>query len=99
MTDLSFAPRGSKAEIEEGDRLSPKFDADGLVTAVTVDADDGMMRQVFTNLLKNAGDVVKSGEAISTVGNSGGQDTAALYFAIRQQGRPSDPTQWCRAQG
>ncbi|MEC6744477.1 murein hydrolase activator EnvC [Pseudomonas qingdaonensis] len=51
------------------------------------------------SLLKNAGDVVKSGEAISTVGNSGGQDTAALYFAIRQQGRPSDPTQWCRAQG
>ena len=50
-------------------------------------------------LLKSAGDVVKSGEAISTVGDSGGQDTSALYFAIRQQGRPSDPTQWCRAQG
>ena len=37
----SFAPRGSTAEIEEGDRLSPKFDADGLITAVAVDADDG----------------------------------------------------------
>ena len=24
---------------------------------------------------------------------------AALYFAIRQHGRPSDPAQWCRAQG
>ena len=50
-------------------------------------------------LLKEAGDVVKAGESISTVGNSGGQDTPALYFAIRQQGRPSDPAQWCHAQG
>lgn len=50
-------------------------------------------------LLKAAGDVVKAGESISTVGNSGGQDTPALYFAIRQQGRPSDPAQWCRTQG
>ncbi|HDS1696709.1 MULTISPECIES: murein hydrolase activator EnvC [unclassified Pseudomonas] len=48
------------------------------------------------SLLKNAGDIVKAGEAISTVGNSGGQDTTGLYFAIRQQGRPTDPSQWCR---
>ena len=51
------------------------------------------------SLLKQAGDVVKAGEAISTVGNSGGQEATALYFAIRQQGRPSDPAQWCRTQG
>ncbi|WPO99664.1 murein hydrolase activator EnvC [Pseudomonas sp. HR96] len=47
-------------------------------------------------LLKSAGDVVKAGETISTVGTSGGQDTPALYFAIRQQGKPTDPAQWCR---
>jgi len=46
-------------------------------------------------LLKGAGDVVKAGEAISTVGTSGGQETPALYFAIRQQGKPTDPAQWC----
>ncbi|MBV2133417.1 peptidoglycan DD-metalloendopeptidase family protein [Pseudomonas sp. MAP12] len=51
------------------------------------------------SLLKEAGDMVKAGEAISTVGSSGGQDTPALYFAIRQQGQPSDPLRWCRAQG
>lgn len=51
------------------------------------------------SLLKDAGDIVQAGEAIATVGTSGGQDTPALYFAIRQQGRPSDPAQWCRAQG
>ncbi|WP_213875661.1 murein hydrolase activator EnvC [Pseudomonas sp. dw_358] len=46
-------------------------------------------------LLKSAGDVVKAGETISTVGTSGGQETPALYFAIRQQGKPTDPAQWC----
>ena len=51
------------------------------------------------SLLRDAGDIVKAGDAIATVGTSGGQETAALYFAIRQQGRPSDPAQWCRAQG
>ncbi|AJG16968.1 peptidase M23 [Pseudomonas plecoglossicida] len=48
------------------------------------------------SLLKSAGDIVKAGEAISTVGDSGGQDASGLYFAIRQQGRPTDPSQWCR---
>ncbi|HGY9623793.1 TPA: murein hydrolase activator EnvC [Pseudomonas putida] len=48
------------------------------------------------SLLKSAGDIVKAGEAISTVGDSGGQDSSGLYFAIRQQGRPTDPAQWCR---
>lgn len=50
-------------------------------------------------LLKAAGERVKAGEAIATVGSTGGQETPALYFAIRQQGQPSDPLRWCRAQG
>ncbi len=41
-----FSPRGSTAEIEEGDRLSPKFDAAGLITAVTTDAETGEVLMV-----------------------------------------------------
>ena len=65
---------------------------------VILDHGDGYLSLYGHNqsLLKNAGDVVKAGEAISTVGTSGGQDTPALYFAIRQQGRATDPAQWCR---
>lgn len=33
-----FAPRGNKAEIEEGAAFAPKFDADGLIPAMAVDA-------------------------------------------------------------
>lgn len=33
-----FAPRGGKAEIEEGGDFSPKFDVDGLIPALAMDA-------------------------------------------------------------
>lgn len=33
-----FAPRGGKTEIEEGSEFSPKFDADGLIPAMAIDA-------------------------------------------------------------
>jgi len=33
-----FAPRGSKAELEEGDTFAPKFDGDGLIPALAMDA-------------------------------------------------------------
>lgn len=36
-----FAPAADKQAVEEGDRLSPRFDADGLITAVAVSAADG----------------------------------------------------------
>src|SRR5690606_16322345 len=51
------------------------------------------------SLLTEAGDIVAAGDTIATVCSSGGQSVPALYFAIRQQGRPSDPAQWCRTQG
>ena len=42
MTDKSsFAPRGSTAEVEDGLAFAPKFDADGLITAVATDAKSG----------------------------------------------------------
>jgi phosphoribosyl-AMP cyclohydrolase len=37
-TQNLFAPRGGKAEIEEGEDFSPKFDADGLIPAMAMDA-------------------------------------------------------------
>ncbi|MBN9051639.1 MAG: phosphoribosyl-AMP cyclohydrolase [Rhizobiales bacterium] len=41
MTESPFAPRGTAAEIEEGRALAPKFDKDGLITAVVTDAASG----------------------------------------------------------
>ena len=36
-----FAPRGEKKQLEEGQDFSPKFDADGLIPAMAVDATSG----------------------------------------------------------
>jgi phosphoribosyl-AMP cyclohydrolase len=33
-----FSPRTTKAELEEGSRFAPKFDADGLIPALAMDA-------------------------------------------------------------
>ena len=46
-------------------------------------------------LLKNVGDAVKKGENIALVGDSGGAPLPSLYFEIRRQGAPVDPTDWC----
>lgn len=45
-------------------------------------------------LLHVPGDWVSSGQAIATVGNSGGHEEIGLYFAIRHQGKPVNPSEW-----
>lgn len=45
-------------------------------------------------LLKQMGDAVNSGEAVATVGNSGGNPDSGLYFEIRHQGKAFDPLRW-----
>ena len=44
--DPLFSPPGPKAELEEGAALTPRFDRDGLVTAIVTDADDGELLMV-----------------------------------------------------
>ena len=39
MSDASFPPRGDKQQIEEGLTFTPKFDADGLIPAMALDAE------------------------------------------------------------
>ncbi len=41
MTAPQFASRGDEHAVEGGIALSPKFDADGLITAIAIDADKG----------------------------------------------------------
>jgi len=45
-------------------------------------------------LRKQVGDEVHSGEAIATVGNSGGNPESGLYFELRHQGKPLNPLVW-----
>lgn len=67
----------------------------GLLTIV--DHGDGYMSLYAFNqsLFKNVGDRVDAGEAIASVGASGGQRQPGLYFGVRQKGKPIDPLAWC----
>ncbi|WP_293862616.1 phosphoribosyl-AMP cyclohydrolase [uncultured Alsobacter sp.] len=46
MVAAAFPPPGSKAEIEEGTAFTPRFDANGLITAVAVEATTGEVLMV-----------------------------------------------------
>ncbi|MGL4317251.1 MAG: murein hydrolase activator EnvC family protein [Pseudomonas sp.] len=98
---LIGASAGSQVHAVHGGRVVFADWLRGAGLLVILDHGNGYLSLYGHNqsLLKDAGDIVKAGDAIATVGTSGGQDTPALYFAIRQQGRASDPAQWCRAQG
>jgi murein hydrolase activator len=65
---------------------------------IIIDHDDGYMSLYGHNerLLKKMGDFVNTGEIIAKVGNTGGQSQSALYFEIRQQGKPMNPGLWCK---
>ncbi|UCE89874.1 MAG: peptidoglycan DD-metalloendopeptidase family protein [Pseudomonadota bacterium] len=63
-----------------------------------VDHGDGYMSLYGHNqsLYKETGDWVEAGELVASVGASGGQRSAGLYFEIRHNGRPTNPLKWCR---
>ena len=45
-------------------------------------------------LYKQVGDVLRGGDTIATVGNSGGNEESGLYFELRHEGQPMDPMKW-----
>jgi len=61
-----------------------------------VDHGDGFMSLYAQNdaLLAEAGAWVQPGDVLATVGSSGGQERPALYFELRRNGKPVDPTAW-----
>ena len=49
-SQVIFAERGDKRQVEQGDRLAPKFNADGLLPVVTTDYATGeVLMQAWMN--------------------------------------------------
>ena len=65
-----------------------------------VDHGNGYMSLYAHNdgLLREAGDAVKRGDPVATVGSSGGQERPALYFELRRDGSPVNPAGWLTRQ-
>jgi septal ring factor EnvC (AmiA/AmiB activator) len=71
----------------------------GFGNLLIIDHGEGYMSLYGYNetLLKRVGDDIRGGDAIATVGNSGGGEESGLYFELRHQGKPFDPMAWIRA--
>lgn len=71
----------------------------GFGNLLILDHGDGFLSLYSNNesLYKQVGDRVRAGDAIATVGNTGGQEEPGLYFELRYQGRPFDPLSWVKS--
>ena len=68
----------------------------GFGNLLIIDHGEGYLSVYANNesLLKQVGDVVAPGEAVATVGATGGNQESGLYFELRHLGKPFDPLTW-----
>jgi len=90
------APRGQEVRSVYHGRVIFADWLAGLGLLVIVDHGESYMTLYGYNetILKNTGDWVAPGDVIATVGDSGGQSQASLYFEIRRGTQPVNPRQW-----
>jgi len=95
---LIDAPLGTQVHAVAGGAVVFSEWMTGYGMLLIIDHGHGQMSLYAHNesLLKQVGDQVLRGEAVASVGHSGGQDNSGLYFELRQDGRPVNPEQWLR---
>ncbi|MDX1481769.1 MAG: peptidoglycan DD-metalloendopeptidase family protein [Woeseiaceae bacterium] len=94
------APRGREVRSVYHGRVVFADWLAGMGLLVIVDHGEGYMTLYGYNetLLKSPGDWVAPGDVIATVGDSGGQPQAGLYFEVRQGTTPVNPKIWVSRQ-
>lgn len=68
----------------------------GFGNLIILDHGKGYMSLYGNNetLYKQVGDVLRGGDTLASVGNSGGNEDSGLYFELRHESRPLDPLTW-----
>ena len=68
----------------------------GFGNLLIIDHGKGYMSLYGNNetLYKQVGDVLRGGDTIAAVGNSGGNEDSGLYFELRHESKPLDPMKW-----
>lgn len=94
------APRGREVRVVYHGRVVFADWLAGMGLLVIVDHGEGYMTLYGYNetILKSTGDWVAPGDPIATVGDSGGQSRAGLYFEIRKGTTPVSPRRWVSKQ-
>lgn len=67
----------------------------GLITIVDHGGGFFTMYGYNRSLLRDVGDWVRTGDVVALSGDSGGTESAGVYFEIRRDGEPENPDQWC----
>lgn len=93
---LLGAPAGTEVRAVQAGRVIYADWLQGMGLLLVLDHGNGYMSLYGHNqdVLKKVGDRVRQGDAISRVGDSGGQSTPGLYFEMRRHGKPVDPKRW-----
>ena len=94
------APRGREVRAVYHGRVAFADWLAGMGLLVIVDHGDGYMTLYGYNetILKDTGDWVAPGDAIATIGDSGGQAQPGLYFEVRRGTSPENPRRWVTRQ-
>ncbi|CAH1081814.1 murein hydrolase activator EnvC family protein [Candidatus Nitrotoga sp. 1052] len=68
----------------------------GFGNLLIIDHGKGYMSLYGNNetLYKQVGDVLRGGDTVAAVGNSGGNEDSGVYFELRHRGEPLDPIKW-----
>ncbi len=90
------APAGGEVRAVAGGRVVFAEWLRGFGNLLILDHGDDYLTIYGNNesLLRQVGDVVRTGEVIATTGNSGGSQNSGIYFELRHEGRPFDPLRW-----
>jgi septal ring factor EnvC (AmiA/AmiB activator) len=90
------APRGREVRAVYHGRVAFADWLAGMGLLVIVDHGEGYLTLYGYNetVLKDTGDWVAPGDVIATVGDSGGQAQASLYFELRRGTQPENPRRW-----
>lgn len=92
------APQGREVRAVGNGRVAFADWLRGFGNLLILDHGDGFLSLYSNNesLYKQVGELVRAGDVISSVGNTGGQEEPGLYFELRRQGRPFDPLSWVK---
>ena len=93
---LIEAEEGRDVRAVSGGRVAYADWLRGYGLLLILDHGDGYMSLYGHNqaIFRETGEWVEAGEPIASVGRSGGQKDAALYFEIRHNGKPDNPRRW-----
>ncbi|MEE4638888.1 MAG: peptidoglycan DD-metalloendopeptidase family protein [Wenzhouxiangella sp.] len=96
---LLGAPAGAQVRAIAHGRIAYADWLRGYGMLAIIDHGDGVMSLYGHNetLFKGVGSWVNPGDVIASVGRSGGAEVEGLYFEIRRDGQPVDPSAWLAA--